>query len=215
MKHTEITKKKISETLKRMGIKPTVLPSRKQCIENLSGYIGKSPWNKGKTGLSPSWNKGLVGYMSGSKNGNWKGGKPKCIDCAEVLKNRNAKMCVTCSHKARRGEGHYNWKGGTTVIKAKRTSAEYKHWRMSVYRRDWFTCQMPKCGYKGKDLEAHHIVPVKDNESLIFEVSNGITLCKKCHLTIRNREEKFVDTFAKIFSTTAPKGLVVTLGFGV
>lgn len=35
--HSDETRTKISETLKQKGIKPTVLPSREQCIKNLRG----------------------------------------------------------------------------------------------------------------------------------------------------------------------------------
>ncbi len=44
---SEETRRKISDTLKRRGIKPTVLPSREQCLRNLAG--------------TPSWNKGVRG----------------------------------------------------------------------------------------------------------------------------------------------------------
>jgi len=74
MKHTEETKRKISETLKRKGIKPTVLPSREQCIKNLEKTRGQVLWNKGRTDLPPSWNAGLKGYKAGELNCNWKGG---------------------------------------------------------------------------------------------------------------------------------------------
>ena len=35
-----------------------------------------------RKGIAPS-NKGLKGFMAGEKNGNWKGGKPFCIDCGK------------------------------------------------------------------------------------------------------------------------------------
>lgn len=62
MKHTEETKRKISETLKRKGIKPTVLPSVEQCRKNLGNKImkkGDTPWNKGSKGMQVPWNKGI------------------------------------------------------------------------------------------------------------------------------------------------------------
>ena len=35
-------------------------------------------------------------YKSGNKNPNFKGGKPKCIDCGKELKNYKSKRCITC-----------------------------------------------------------------------------------------------------------------------
>lgn len=60
-----------------------------------------------------------------------------------------------------------------------RNSDQYKKWRMEVFKRDGFQCQ--KCGSK-KDIQAHHIKAWKSNKSLRYVVSNGVTLCRKCHL---------------------------------
>lgn len=60
----------------------------------------------------------------------------------------------------------------------------YKAWRKSVFERDNYTCQI--CGARSKKgdavyLEADHIVPFTLHPDLIFSVSNGRTLCLKCH----------------------------------
>lgn len=60
-----------------------------------------------------------------------------------------------------------------------RNSQRYKEWRLNVFKRDGFRCQ--ECGTK-KDIQAHHIKPWKNNKSLRYVVSNGITLCRDCHL---------------------------------
>lgn len=60
-----------------------------------------------------------------------------------------------------------------------RDSAEYRNWRMEVFKRDNFKCAW--CGTK-KDIQAHHIKHWKDNKNERYNVSNGITLCRGCHL---------------------------------
>jgi len=61
-----------------------------------------------------------------------------------------------------------------------RKTREYKEWRISVYRRDNFTCQC--CGSVGKELNAHHIQNFADHREVRTEISNGITLCLSCHI---------------------------------
>lgn len=82
---------------------------------------------------------------------------------------------------------------------------EYKEWRKSIFVRDNFTCT--KCKIKGCNLEAHHVIPLKEliskfifecnHFSIIYntemllriaskwkpfwEINNGKTLCKTCH----------------------------------
>ena len=78
------------------------------------------------------------------------------------------------------GIEHPNWKGGITPINQKiRASFEYKLWRKSVFKRDNWTCLV--CGQVGGELNAHHIKSFKDYPVLRFEISNGITMCRKCH----------------------------------
>lgn len=57
-------------------------------------------------------------------------------------------------------------------------SKPWIEWRNAVWERDGFECQ--HCQIKEK-LVAHHIVPTNEDESLIFEISNGLTLCRSCH----------------------------------
>lgn len=65
--------------------------------------------------------------------------------------------------------------------------------------RDRGRCQMPGCGYSvRRHLQAHHIVRWADSVFLRYDVSNGITLCKRCHYRIRNKESAYVELFKSI-----------------
>jgi len=79
-----------------------------------------------------------------------------------------------------RGENHHNWKGGITDENRKiRTSIEYKNWRISVFERDDYTCQV--CKIRGGTLNADHIKPFCLYPDLRLSLENGRTLCKDCH----------------------------------
>lgn len=73
----------------------------------------------------------------------------------------------------------------------------YKEWRLRVYKRDKFTCQMPKCKNK-KRLQAHHIKKWSNATFLRYEVSNGITLCNKCHESVNKNEIFYESLFSEI-----------------
>jgi len=103
------------------------------------------------------------------------------------------------------GENNHRYKGykcDFNYLKAQiRKLQEYKDWRINVFKRDLFTCKM--CGNKNIRLECHHIIGyseiVKKNNIKImadainclqmWDVNNGLTLCKSCH--------KKTDNYAK------------------
>lgn len=94
--------------------------------------------------------------------------------------------------EAQKGERGSGWKGGISPINERiRQSSEFKQWRKAVFTRDNFTCQ--KCGAKHvigfrPKLHPHHIKPFSDYPELRFEVSNGLTLCEKCHRDVHRKE---------------------------
>jgi hypothetical protein len=90
-------------------------------------------------------------------------------------------------------EKHWNWKGGVTNLNILiRNLVEMGNWRKAVFERDNYTCQ--EC-FSKKEIEAHHIIPfslilkiyqiksVSDAIKciLLWDISNGKTLCEKCH----------------------------------
>ena len=98
-----------------------------------------------------------------------------------------------------KGKNNPNWKGGKTKLSFQiRNSAEYSFWRMSVFKRDFFTCQ--HCGAKNKKgekyiFDADHIYPfskILDDYNItsieeaiscekLWDIENGRTLCRDCH----------------------------------
>lgn len=80
-----------------------------------------------------------------------------------------------------KGATHWNYKGGITPINAQiRNSVEYKDWRRQVFARDNWTCII--CLVRGGTLEADHIKPFSLYPDLRFDIPNGRTLCRDCHL---------------------------------
>lgn len=85
---------------------------------------------------------------------------------------------------------HWNWKGGVSDENSLiRTSSSMKTWRRRVFERDKYKCQ--QCGQVGGSLQAHHKKPFAEFPDLRTEVSNGLTLCKKCHINEHKKMRKY------------------------
>ena len=89
-----------------------------------------------------------------------------------------------------RGESHYNWKGGRPWERFK--DPRYIEWRSAVLARDGYICQdcHRLCRKSEKGLAAHHLKPYATHADLRYVVSNGITLCRQCHMTRHGRAPK-------------------------
>ena len=84
---------------------------------------------------------------------------------------------ISASHM---GSKNPFWRGGVSEQNHRlRNSVEYKLWRGKVFKRDNYTCQ--ECGARGGRIEADHLKSWKHHPEFRFDVSNGKTLCKKCH----------------------------------
>lgn len=143
---------------------------------------------------------------TGSNNPHWKGGPRKCESCKGDLGDQYSKLCRKCY----RGPNHRRWRGGTSNLSQLiRRLPEYRRWYMAVYHRDNFTCQECKIRPKtATSLSAHHIVQfaliLKKNSiksiedaiscSELWNVNNGLTLCRPCH--------RLTDSFAKKLTTS-------------
>jgi len=73
----------------------------------------------------------------------------------------------------------------------------YEDFRKRVLKRDKKTCQMPGCKSKSK-LQVHHIKRWSSASALRYEISNGITLCKNCHASIKGQEHHYESLFLEI-----------------
>jgi 5-methylcytosine-specific restriction endonuclease McrA len=123
----------------------------------------------------------------------WQGGERSkvCQHCNGHFSIRPGQPITTfkvqkfCSHECgvegrnTSGEANPNWKGGHS----NRSNRQSK-WARLVISRDMATCQ--ECGITGVELHAHHIQSFKDNPSLRWDVSNGKTLCFKCHWAVHS-----------------------------
>ncbi len=68
-----------------------------------------------------------------------------------------------------------------------RQSPEYREWRIAVLKRDNFQCLWCK---RTDNLEAHHIYSFASFPELRFDIKNGLTLCRSCHLLTPNHGSK-------------------------
>ena len=99
-----------------------------------------------------------------------------------------------------KGKNHWNWKGGITpLIRIIRECSLYYKWRKSIWERDRYTCQI--CDIQIRNPIAHHIVSfssiIKKNNikckedgyncKELWNIDNGITLCKDCHNWIHHQ----------------------------
>lgn len=124
--------------------------------------------------------------------------KKKCKYCKKYINNiisrKRPNRFKFCSRECynnwqksseNRGENNPRWKGGTeTELQLLRKTNKWKIWRESVFKRDNYTCQNPLCNQIGGELHPHHIVYKSKDSSKIFDISNGLTLCKACHMKL-------------------------------
>lgn len=73
------------------------------------------------------------------------------------------------------------------------STKRWKVLRLDIFLRDIFTCQMDGCGLiEGNTswLVCDHIKKPEGNERLFWDEDNLQTLCKSCHDTIKQSQEK-------------------------
>jgi hypothetical protein len=83
-----------------------------------------------------------------------------------------------------RGKNHYRWVENLSNYDRIRCSGKYRQWRKNVLHRDNNTCT--KCGVTEVPLQVHHIIPFVDKIDTVFDIGNGQTLCRPCHIKTDN-----------------------------
>lgn len=130
---------------------------------------------------------------SGKANPNWKGGVgvKECQYCGAEFTHpvkttfEKMKFCSKpCADKGGfrySGEDHPNYRKDA---RRKNRGGSHHKWVNAVISRDNATCQ--QCGAKDVELHAHHIKSYKDHPDLRFDLSNGLTLCFRCHWDVHS-----------------------------
>ena len=139
-----------------IGIKRT----EKQRKRISDAHIGQVAWNKGTIGIS--------------------NGRPKGMSHTEETKRK-----ISQATKAHYKAGGKPWNyvtGKSKTDRRKYGTMVFNDWRMAVYERDRFICQM--CSEKGKRLNCHHIKAFVSYPDLRFDIDNGVTLCEDCHMEL-------------------------------
>lgn len=115
---------------------------------------------------------------------------------SEIIKNKKGlNFCSTeCWYQYNQKENAYNWTGGQDG----RSTSESRKWRKSVLARDNNRCRLCHCEDK---LEAHHIHPFGKFPDKRWDINNGVTLCKKCHIKFARKELDFVEILSMIAIT--------------
>lgn len=133
-----------------------------------------------------------IGYVHSkeSKRKTSESHKAWCAANPDKVKERGEKT---------RGANHYNWKGGVSRVSASiRQMNENRRWMGAVVQRD-MRCLLCE---SEMNLEAHHVKPfakiVKEHKittreqarqcSALWDLSNGMTLCERCHCKHRRRK---------------------------
>ena len=75
-----------------------------------------------------------------------------------------------------------------------RYKPEWKAWRRAIFKRDSHTCVMCKV-HRPRILDPHHIIRKSERPDLMYDVDNGVALCRHCHSSITHHEEDYAPRF--------------------
>jgi predicted nucleic acid-binding Zn ribbon protein len=126
--------------------------------------LGKTPWNKGKTGIQVAWNKGLK----------------KCLNTGKTHIKKGQHLSVKTEFGNKPA-----WNKNKVFNIYSRGNGNYQKFRKEILERDKFQCV--NCGVESKVV--HHIKKVKLFPNLKLDKDNAITLCSRCHGRIHRLEQ--------------------------
>tara|TARA_B100000676_G_scaffold143023_1_gene141576 strand:- start:1291 stop:2538 length:1248 start_codon:yes stop_codon:yes gene_type:complete len=128
----------------------------------------------------------------GENHPRWQFDRPvdkKCNFCNEIMTQKETEAISTyrarkfCSKKCAdkggfryQGEAHPCYKKDS---RKKSGRGKQGAWQRAVISRDKAQCQ--KCGAQNIQLHAHHINSFEIHPDKRWDISNGLTLCHKCH----------------------------------
>lgn len=121
--------------------------------------------------------------------------KTRCNRCRKLTEYGNT-YCNQCNEIVSKKRNRERTKND--AIEATTKNATWKNLRKQIILRDNNCCVL--CFKRGiisyKNLQVHHIVKRIDDESLIYEPTNLVTLCRTCHeevekLSVRQQKKIF------------------------
>ena len=128
-------------------------------------------------------------------------GKPKPAYMIPIFRERAKKQ---------KGSKNGNWKGGvTSKHHSFRTSGDYLIFQKAIWERDNYTCVL--C-FSWKKPQVHHIFPLWHSWDKRLDLNNGITLCKKCHESIRGKELQYSNHFLMVLKNRVNSGKPLCMG---
>jgi hypothetical protein len=103
------------------------------------------------------------------------------------------------------GENNWRWIKDRSKVshdssQGERRSHRYKDWRMGVFRRDSWQCQLKSGECHGR-IEAHHIYSFTEFPRKKYLIDNGITLCHFHHPRKKSEEIALRGTLQSIIGT--------------
>lgn len=86
----------------------------------------------------------------------------------------------------------YKYKNIPLGLSGSRNGPDYKAWTKNVKRRDKYRCRV--CDMHSKNCHAHHLEAFRLRPELYIEITNGITLCRCCHIMFHSQYGHVTDT---------------------
>jgi hypothetical protein len=179
-KHTEVTKSKMRKAAEGRDVSHLNWAGKTHTEESRK-KIGEANKVRAANGEHP-----LTGFRFSEES------KRKMSEAhIGQIPSEETRKKLSESHK---GSKHWNWQGGISPENKRiRQSREWKMWRKQVFERDNYTCC--DCLKTNCYLEAHHIVPVRKDKKLLFTLTNGVSLCRPCHLKTMWKEEMYEEKY--------------------